>query len=155
MTLCTKHSYGGPHACPYCERDQLQTEVENLKFRLSMAESNNPDSVLSKHNAMLMACETRDKLQEELDLCRSQRDDNENAWSCEKQKRIAAESERDTARADVQALADHWQAEIEQHAALQAKVARAVALLENHVLPLCSEEGDIEYAVKQTLEALR
>jgi chromosome segregation ATPase len=72
------------------------------------------------------------------------------------------ESERDTARAELKAanfdrveLGSHWQAEIEQHTALQAKVARAVALLENHVLPLCSEEGDIEHAVKQTLEALR
>ena len=38
----------------------LQVENENLKHRLSMAESNNPESVLSKHNAMLMARDSRD-----------------------------------------------------------------------------------------------
>lgn len=45
----------------------LQVENENLKLRLEMAESNNPDSVLSKHNAMLMACKARDAAQEELE----------------------------------------------------------------------------------------
>jgi hypothetical protein len=34
-------------------------------------------------------------------------------------------------------------------------IARAVAELEQHVLPLCSEEGEIEHAVKRALEALR
>ena len=76
-------------------------EVENLKFRLSMAESNNPDSVLSKHNAMLMACEARDKFQEELELCKVCLSDAEGMYEL---------------RAN-------------DLAALQAKVARAVALL--------------------------
>ena len=187
---------------------ELQVENENLKFRLSMAESNNPDSVLSKHNAMLMACESRDRLKAELEtvkdelatvqgfyevecqrtveavermiaaersesalqakvadleserdtdlaMCKAQRDDNENAWSCEKQKRIAAESERDTARADVQALADHWQAEIEQHAALQAKVARAVALWDASLKARGAQYQIAESEFYEALEALR
>jgi hypothetical protein len=56
-------------------------------------------------------------------------------------------SARDTARADVKELADHWQAEIEQHSALQAKVARAVAALKSG--------KHIEVCIAETLEALQ
>lgn len=48
------------------ERDQAHIELENARYRLSMAESNNPDSVLSKHNAMLMAVENADRYAAEL-----------------------------------------------------------------------------------------
>jgi chromosome segregation ATPase len=89
--------------------------------------------------------------------------------ACEHYKRATGEAraERDTARAELKALTaplqegESWtrltydEGYRDGVASLQAKVARAVALLENHVLPLCSEEGDIEHAVKQTLEALR
>lgn len=45
---------------PAAEIVALRIKVENLKFRLKMAEDSNPDNVLSKHNAMLMAIEQRD-----------------------------------------------------------------------------------------------
>jgi hypothetical protein len=159
---------------------ELQVENANLKFRLSMAESNNPDSVLSKHNAMLMACETRDRLKAELE--KEQRLTRFQVQTV-KDELAQAESERDTARADSESWRlgfVSWQrwvslllarlglqpegselgdaparAAIEQRlaetAALQAKVARAVALLE-----LCWKEQRAPlYAELKVLEALR
>jgi hypothetical protein len=90
---------------------------------------------------------------------------NQQAADREYKRRVQAESERDTARADVQGLADHWQAEIEQHAALQAKVARAVELV-SHVIAYLSDRDDIEstplhaigharHQAEKALEALR
>jgi hypothetical protein len=46
----------------------------------------------------------RDTARAELAVIKSQRDDNENAWSCEKQKRLQAESERDTRDKQISAL---------------------------------------------------
>ncbi len=46
----------------------LEVENENLRFRLQMAESNNPDSVLSKHNAMLMAVKRAEEAEAKLEL---------------------------------------------------------------------------------------
>lgn len=64
------------------DHTQLVVENENLKFRLAMAESNNPDSVLSKHNAMLMACKSRDELQAKIDraVCLLLDRNAQNAW---------------------------------------------------------------------------
>lgn len=166
----------------------LQVENENLKHRLSMAESDNPDSVLSKHNALLMACKARDEAQEQLEqadksLVKMLHDigalqaelERRTAWSNEQihqleaqldvhvdtvaklraeleqlkhdhswalgtaqEEKQIAESERDTARAEVEAThkantvqLKRLQANRADISALQAKVARAVALLED------------------------
>jgi len=34
VTICTKHRYGGPHACPYCERDTARAETARLREAL-------------------------------------------------------------------------------------------------------------------------
>jgi hypothetical protein len=127
---------------------ELQVENANLKFRLSMAESNNPDSVLSKHNAMLMACETRDRLKAEL----------------EKERRLTR-FQVQTVKDELATVQGFYEVECQRtveavermvaaersESALQAKVARAVALLE-----LCWKEQRAPlYAELKVLEALR
>ena len=108
---------------------ELQVENENLKHRLSMAESNNPDSVLSKHNAMLMACESRDKLKRELEGARADLLQRIEHHHDALERAEKAESERDTARAWTEDKERLLVNEERERMALQAKVARAVALL--------------------------
>lgn len=57
---------------PIVPANQPCSGCENLKFRLAMAESNNPDSVLSKHNAMMMAVANADHYKKEWEACHRQ-----------------------------------------------------------------------------------